>query len=426
MALIQLPYGTAFQTIDVPPSNLKGIFAPNKILPCADVPGELNLVVSQPLRSLLLSSPARHGGKVIILVDDQTRTTPAHLVLPAVLAELERAGIKGDDITILVTHGTHRQATEKEVRKKVGDRVYEGYRILQHDCQQESQQVFVGLTSRGTPLWFNREVMGANFRIGIGHIGPSPFAGYSGGGKLILPGIASLDTINANHSLVPLGFRQFASNDIPCRMDIDEAARFVPFDFLIDIVQCQDGSIAKIFAGSVDQVYQEGLVFARQVFEVPHEGLADIAITSAYPYDYDLYQGVRAIEFGDAAVKKGGAILAVAACPDGIGGDEFFSLLTAPAGDADFYLRKITRRQGKVTYNVIAYALARIRAEKQIFMLTDGIDPADLRRIGIIPVDSLQDTISQLLDRFGDSASVSVFPSGSSTIPINDSGGDPT
>jgi len=425
MTSIQLPYGSTFHTIELPPANLKGIFTPKRVSPCEDIPAELFQSISQPLRSVLLTSKRSQGGKVIILVDDQTRTTPAYLVLPTVLAELNQSGIKDDDISILVTHGTHRQATEQEVRKKIGDRVYENYRILQHDCQQESQQVFVGLTSRGTPLWFNREVIGADFRIGVGHIGPSPFAGYSGGGKLILPGIASLDTINANHTLVPLGFRQFASTDIPCRMDIDEAARFVPFDFLIDIVQCQDGSIAKIFAGSVERVYREGLVLARQIFEVPHEGLADFAITSAYPYDYDLYQGVRAIEFGDAAVKKGGAILAVASCPFGIGGDEFFSLLSAPGGDAEFYLRKITRRQGKVTYNVIAYALARIRAEKQIYMLTDGIDPADLRRIGIIPVDSLQDTISLLLDRFGDSASVSVFPSGSSTIPINDSGGDP-
>ena len=146
--------------------------------------------------------------------------------------------------------------------------------------------------------------MEADFRIGIGHIGPSPFAGYSGGGKLILPGAASLDTINANHSLIPLGFRQFASTAIPCRMDIDEAARFVPFDFLIDILQCQDSSIAKIFAGTVDQVFQEGLVLARQIFEVPHEGQADIAITSAYPYDYDLYQGVRAIDWGCCCKKR--------------------------------------------------------------------------------------------------------------------------
>ena len=104
-----------------------------------------------------------------------------------------------------------------------------------------------------------------------------------------------------------------------------------------------------------------------------------------------------------------------------MGGDEFFSLLTAPGADAEYYLRKITRRQGKVTFNVIAYCLARIRADKQIYLQTDGIDPADLRKIGIIPVDSLQDTLQMLLEKFGGSASVSVFPSGSSTIPINES-----
>jgi nickel-dependent lactate racemase len=140
-------------------------------------------------------------------------------LLPPVLEALAQAGVRDADITIMITHGTHRLSTDQEVGRIVGAGPSRRLRIVQHRCDEQDNQVYVGLTSRGTPVWVNRLAFEADRRIGIGYIGPSPTAGYSGGWKLIVPGVAALDTINANHSMIPLGFRRpgvAPSAPLPC------------------------------------------------------------------------------------------------------------------------------------------------------------------------------------------------------------------
>ena len=171
----------------------------------------------------------------------------------------------------------------------MGPEIARRFRIEQHRCTDESRQVYIGLTSRGTPVWVNRTVVEADRRVDIGHIGPSPYAGYSGGYKLILPGAAALDTINVNHSLVPLGFRQPGRVDVPCRLDMDEAGRMVGLDFVVDVVLSQDEQVVRAFAGAPEAVFREGVALARTVYEVAVPPDLDIAATAGYPYDLDLY-----------------------------------------------------------------------------------------------------------------------------------------
>jgi nickel-dependent lactate racemase len=290
-------------------------------------------------------------------------------------------------------------------------------RIVQHECADVQNQVYLGLTSRGTPVWVNRLVTTADRCIGIGHIGPSPYAGYSGGGKLILPGVAALDTINANHSLVPLGFRRPGVVDLPCRLDMDEAAALVKLDMVVDVVLCQDDRIAGAFAGTPGRVFQAGLALARQVHEVACPGGLDIAITSGCPYDLDLYQATRAVEYADAVVREGGTIVLVAACPDGVGDREFYDLMAERTKRPDDFLRDIARRSGRVTFSVLGYCLARIKAEKHLYIATEGIPAAELEAMGFHPLTSLQTKVDILLREYGPAAQVAVFPLGSSTIP---------
>jgi nickel-dependent lactate racemase len=321
-----------------------------------------------------------------------------------VLEELLRGGVRPEDITILIAHGTHRPSTDEEVRAKVGEEIARRFRIERHQCTDEQSQAFVGLTGWGTPVWVNRIVLEADRRIGIGHIGPSPYAGYSGGYKLILPGVAALDTVNANHSLVSL--------------DIDEAGRMVGLDFVVDVVLCQDEQIARAFAGAPEEVFREGVALARKVYEVTVPPDVDIAVTTGYPYDLNLYQAARAVEYADAVVRPGGSILLVAACPEGVGGDDFYRLMADSSKRPDDFLRDVVRRNGMVTFAVLGYALARIKAEKRLYIVTEGIPPADLEAMGLTPFPSLQAGIDRLLHQYGLEARVAVFPMGSSTIPV--------
>lgn len=414
---IHLPYGTDVLKFSIPDANLAGVYLPQPVAACADPAAEILRVLTNPLDTPCLSDIVQPNEKVVILVDDHTRATPVAQILPPLLDELRVGGARDEDVTILITHGTHRKSRDEEVRDKVGEHVYGRFRIVQHQCTDEQSQVYLGLTRWGTPVWVNRLVVEADRCIGIGHIGPSPYAGYSGGGKLIVPGVASLDTINANHSLVVLGFRQPGRVDVPCRLDIEEAAALARLDMVVDVVLCQDERIVRAFAGTPDRVFQEGLALARQVYEVACPGEVDIAITSGYPYDLDLYQVVRAIEYADTIVREGGSILLVAACPDGVGGEEFYHLMADPTKKPNDFLRDIVRRNGKVTFGVLGYCLARIKAEKRLHIVTEGIPDPGLEAMGFHRPASLQAGADALLSEYGPQARVAVFPMGASTIP---------
>lgn len=415
---IRIPYGNKHITASIPEKNIVGIYQPGSLSPCEDLTLALHNSLQNPIGVLPLTQTVKPGEKIVILVDDHTRATPTAKILPYVLNELESIVDNQDDILILITHGTHSLSTPEEVRNKIGNEIVKRYRIEQHRCDDETNQVFMGLTSRGTPVWLNRLAVEADRRIGIGHIGPSPYAGYSGGGKLILPGIAALDTINANHSLVVLGFRKHGQVDLPCRLDLEEAADMLPMDMVIDVVLCKDNAVAAIFAGSPREVFQAGLPLARIVHEVSCPSGVDFAVTSGYPYDTDLYQAVRAVEYADTAVRPGGSILLASPCKDGIGGKEFYNLMNDAQKKTNDYLRDIVRRNGKVTFGVLGYALARIKTEKRLLMVTDGIHSRELIAMGFQPVDSLQDGIDTLLEEYGTDARMVVFPEGSSTIPV--------
>ncbi len=415
---IQLPYGADTLTVRVPEANLAGVFHPQSIAACVDPAEEIARVLSQPLDTPPLRDIVQPGEKVVILADDHTRATPAARILPLLLKELQLGGVRDEDVMIMITHGTHRLSSDEEVRRKVGDEVYRRFRIVQHQCTDEGNQVYLGLTSRGTPVWVNRSVVEADRRIGIGHIGPSPYAGYSGGGKLIVPGVASLDTINANHSLVPLGFRQPGRVDLPCRLDIEEAAALVGLDMVVDVVLGQDEQIIQAFAGTADRVFREGLPLARQVSEVACPVAVDVAISAGYPYEMDLYQAMRAVEYADAIVREGGSILLVAACPEGVGGEDFYRLMSDQTRQPSDFLRDVVRRNGRVTFSVLGYTLARIKAEKNLYIVTQGISDAELDAMGLRRPPSLRDGVDALLCEYGPQTQVAVFPMGSSTIPV--------
>lgn len=414
---IQLPYGAGTLQFRLPEGNLAGVYTPQPVAACADPATEIVRALTHPLDTPPLSEIVKPNEKVVILVDDHTRATPAAQILSPLLDELRAGGVQDTDVTILITHGTHRLSTQVELEHKVGEDICTRFRVLQHRCTDERNQVYLGMTSRGTPVWVNRLAVEADRCVGIGHIGPSPYAGYSGGSKLIVPGVASLDTINANHSFVALGFRRPGQVDVPCRLDIEEAAAMAKLDMVVDVVMCQDERIARAFAGTPDGVYREGVTLARQVYEVACPGELDIAITSGYPYEIDLYQAVRAVEYADAVVREGGSILLVAACPDGVGGEEFYRLMADQTKRPDDFLRDVVRRNGKVTFSVLGYCLARIKAEKRLYAVTEGIPDAELGAMGFHRPASLQAGVDALLAEYGPQARVAVFPMGSSTIP---------
>jgi nickel-dependent lactate racemase len=414
---ITLPYGKEQISFSLPSSNLAGIYAPRQIPGCADPIEEIKTALDHPLDTPPVEDLVQPTDRVVVIIDDYTRPTPVSMILPALAQRLNLAGVADDQITLLVATGTHRPCSPEELRQKLGSELISRFRLEQHDCYEIPSQVFQGVTSRGTPVWVNRLLVDADRVFGIGHIDPSDYAGYAGGHKLIVPGVAALETIDTNHSLATLSFRRSGDIEVACRRDLEEAAGMVRTDLIINTILNQDGGIVRVFAGTPGSVYLTGVAVSRQVYEVPCPGGLDIGVASAFPYDVDLYQAIRAIECADAAVRPGGSILLAAPCPDGIGSPVFYRLLSDPEAAPDHFLRKIARRDGKVTYNVLGYYLSRIRLEKKIYAFIPGISGQEIESVGFTPVNDLQSGIDNLLDQYGPEAQVAVFPVGSATVP---------
>jgi len=418
VAYYTLPYGDKQLTFHLPAVLRAAYLAPARLAPAASLETEIQAGLQRPLDRLPVKQVVQPGERVTILVDDYTRATPVARILPLLATELNSAGIPDEQITILVSTGTHRACTPQVLKVKLGQEMLERIRVVQHDCQDNASHVFMGITGRGTPVWVNRLVVETERLFGIGHIDPSDYAGYSGGYNLIVPGVAALETIDANHSMATLSAGRHGHVDVPCRLDINEAGALIRTDIFINCVLTQDGLLLKAYAGSPEAVHQAGLELARQVYEVPCPEPVDIAITSAYPYDVDYYQSTRAIEYAADIVRPGGTILLAAACPDGIGSQEFFDILASPESSSQDFLRSLARRQGKVTYNLLGYFISRIQSDRRLWVYSDGLSAGALQAIHTSKVADFQLAIDGLLEEYGPHARIAILPAGSATLPV--------
>jgi lactate racemase len=279
-----------------------------------------------PLRNLA-QSVAVLGQRIAILIDDCTRKTPTAQILPLVLAELAAAGVAQHDITIVVALGTHRPLTEQELHTKLGAAAHAGYTVVNQPCTDAAGFVEVGqMTSlQGgvelppIPAQINRHVLQADLRISIGMITPHLDAGFSGGAKMVLPGVCSLATVDAFHlasAFVPLN--QFGDPDAPLRRLLEEfVARHAPLHFIVNVVLGLDGSLYACVAGDPIAAHRHGVEAARQVYGVPIPRRYPVVIANCSPYDQDLWQSIKGAWAGDLVTADGGTLILVTAAPEG-------------------------------------------------------------------------------------------------------------
>ena len=279
-----------------------------------------------PLRELA-QSIARAGQRVAVLIDDCTRKTPTAQILPLVLAELAAAGVPQHAITIVVALGTHRPLTENELVAKLGAAAHSGYAIVNQPCTNTAGFVEVGqmISVQGgvelppIPAQINRQVLQADLRISIGMITPHLDAGFSGGAKMVLPGVCSLATVDAFHlasAFVPQN--QLGDPDAPLRRLLEAfVARHAPLHFIVNVVLGLDGSLYACAAGDPIAAHRRAVEAARRVYGVRVIHRYPIVIANSAPYDQDLWQSIKGAWAGDLVTADGGALILVTAAPEG-------------------------------------------------------------------------------------------------------------
>lgn len=296
-------------TFEVDQDNLMGVLEPNKINVERSGAEEVKRSLLEPIGSLRLKEIVKAGEKIVIVTSDITRPMPSKIVLPLLLEELHKANIPDSDIKIVFALGSHRKHTEEEKKYLVGEDIFNRIECIDSDAEN---CIHLGYTSLGTPIDIFKPVVDADRRICLGNIEYHYFAGYSGGTKAIMPGAATREAIQANHSMmVRKDAKAGTLEENPLRRDIDETANILPIDFILNVVLDEKKNIIKAVAGHYLEAHKEGCKFLDQLYKIKLEHPADIVVVSAggFPKDINVYQAQKALDNAQHAVRDGGIII---------------------------------------------------------------------------------------------------------------------
>jgi nickel-dependent lactate racemase len=411
---VSLKYGERQLQLEVPDHT--ELLSPKTEFPSVDDPfGEVRRALDNPIASPTLTQVVENmkPRKIAILVSDLTRPSPSHIIVPPILEELNRAGVKREQIKIVFGLGFHRKMSEEEMKKAVGEEVFERYECINHDIDN---CVYIGETSRGTPVEVFRPVIESDLIIATGNLELHWFVGYSGGYKALLPGVCSKRTIEKNHSLM-LSENAIAGNiNSPVRLDIEEAGAMTNVRFIVNVVLNSKKQIVKAVAGHPIAAHREGVKYIDAMYKVLIAKKYDVVIASCggFPKDVNLYQAQKGLDNASHAVKDNGTIVLVAECREGFG-ERTFEEWMRKAKSPDEPLQWI--RSNFVLGGHKAVGFCRVLKKADIF-LCSSMDENVVREIFMTPFIDPQRAIDAALEKHGKSASVLLMPYANSTLPM--------
>lgn len=413
---MEFEFGFAKKTVkfNIGKDNLLGEILPNKIEIDLMNEDEIKKAMDNPIGSKKLKEIVVPGEKIVIITSDITRPMPSKLVLPVVLKELSEAGARDSDITIVLALGSHRSHTEEEKKYLLGEAIYSRIRCIDSNPKDFKH---LGFTKRGTPIDIFTEVAEADMRICLGNIEYHYFAGYSGGAKAIMPGVSTRAAIQANHSRMVESEAKTGNLDTnPVRLDLEEAIESCPIDFIVNVVLDKKKQIIKAVAGHYIKAHREGCKFLDVANKIEIENKADIVITTpgGYPKDINMYQSQKALDNAKHAVKKGGIIILVASCIEGLG-EKVFERWMLAASSPDSLITDIQRNFELGGHK--AAAIAMVLQDAKIFLVSE-MEANFVRKIFMEPFSDVQLAVDKAFKEQGADAKVLIMPYGGSTLPI--------
>jgi nickel-dependent lactate racemase len=418
---IQLAYGKTGLPIELPDDWDVTVLEPRFIPGLPDPNRAITRALRAPISAPALRNFVQPGDRVGIIFSDITRPTPNHLILPAILEELDY--IPQQNITLFNACGTHRPNTDVELRGMLGDSLVDTYRIVQNDAFDPASQVCLGTTTRGHEIWLNREMVAGDVKVLSGFIEPHFFAGFSGGGKAIMPGMGGLPTILGNHDASNIGHPNATWGVTwgnPIWEEVRQVALQVGRTFLVNVTLNRQKQITGVFAGDLDAAHAAGCAFVKEaaMLFVPHAYDIVITTNSGYPLDLNLYQAVKGMSAAAQVVKPGGAIIIAADCWDGIPDHGLYGSLLRQAQSPQNLLERITAPGFLEQDQWEAQIQALIQLKAQVFLYTHNLTDEQIHSALLEPCHSIEDTAAALIARYGPQARICVLPEGPQTIPV--------
>jgi nickel-dependent lactate racemase len=337
----QLAFGRTGLEIDLPDTHEYSVLQCPSIAPLADPVAAIEAALEQPIAGPSLAALAAGKRSAAISVCDITRPAPNPVVLPPLLKRLQDAGIPKQGIRILIATGLHRQATPAEIRHIVGEDTAANFEVLNHDARNLAQHLGIGTTKSGTPVFVDERFIAADLHLSLGFIEPHLMLGFSGGRKLVAPGLAAEATIKELHSsrfMRDPWAREGSIDDNPLHAELLEIARMARHDFIVDVSLTRDRKIAAVFAGEPEAAHRAGFQWVSRALMQTVQEPFDAVITSGagYPLDMTFYQSIKGITAASQIVRQGGKILLFGACDEGVGAPEFTRMVCEHASDTEF------------------------------------------------------------------------------------------
>lgn len=420
MRKIELPYDTGTLPLHVDEKNLRAVLINNAPVRSGEPEDEIvRKALEAPIGTPRLSELSRGKKRVLLVTSDHTRAMPSRITLPLLLAEI-RSGNPDAEITIMIATGLHRKTTREEQIRMFGEEIVNGERIVVHDAFDKESCVFVCGLPSGSDFWVNRAAAEADMIVCEGFIEPHFFAGFSGGRKSILPGIAAAETVNENHSFKAVAHKNSRAGILGGNVISDDmlfAAKKMNVAFIMNVALDENKKIIAAFAGDLEAAHDEGCAFAGRMAAVkPVSG--DIVITSngGYPLDQNLYQAPKSASTAESCAKEGAVIILVCKCRDGLGGTHFDRLMRmGTPEEIQAYLSGIPPKES-IPEQWCVQIFSQMLMKHRIILVSDGLSDETIRAVNMIPARTPDEALAMAYEMKGADAGVVVIPDGVAVI----------
>lgn len=422
MTLIRLPYAQDALSVTVPDEWLGEVVHPRPVRPVDDVQKAIAKVLNNPIGTPPLLQLAKPGQSVAVIIDDYTRKTPGHLFLPPLLDCLLAGGVAQRDIRVVVAGGSHRPMTGPELVAKVGAQVMAQYEVASFSSTADQEMVYLGNTSNDIPVWIDRTVAEADLRVGLGTITPHLDAGFSGGAKIILPGVCGRSTVDALHAIgAVIPGNQLGRVDSPIRSALEAFVNeSALLDFLLNMVLMAEGQVYQCVAGHTAKAHRAGVAYATEVFGTPVKRRYPVVVANCHPYDVDWWQSSKGAHAGDLVTADGGTLILVTAAPEG---NSTYSLVPHYVGREVEELEHeiVTGQAQDLSQATAGLQIGNMKQRIGLVLVSEGMTPADAEMMDIPHYDNVEAAVADAvakLPRAQRRGSVAILPMAGVVLPI--------
>ena len=415
---VPLPSGCAPVCFRIAGRLLGEVASPGRSHRVPDGPGVIRRALDAPIGTPRLEQMVKPGQKLAVVVDDVSRPTPARIILPHVFQELSKAGIPDEDVVLVMALGSHRPMTDREIADKIGKKAVGRFDVVNVSCDEARHFQDLGKTRNNIRAKILKKVANADVRIGVGAIFPHMDAGFSGGAKIILPGVAARETVDAFHApRLQTWANHLGNPEAPARKILEDfVLNAVGLDFIVNVVLDMENRVTGSVAGDPVEAHRKGVALARAIYGARVKKRYPMVIANSFPMEIDFWQCTKAIWSGEMMTADKGLLVLVSPCPEGTATHPMFAALLENSAQALF---SMAQKGGNPDPTALSFAavMAKIRQRVRFALVSPGIGPESARKMGMEPFDTVEQAIAAESDRLG-AGDVGVLTHGGTSFPV--------